>query len=68
MIVPDIRAAWRWSSIRLHALMVMVAAVYEAMPILSPQIAAMLPAQSQAKAIGLYAIFGIVLRVTKLGR
>jgi hypothetical protein len=36
------------------------------MPVLDPSIAAMLPAQHQAKAIGLYALIGLILRLTKL--
>ena len=65
-LVADVRNAWRWSSVRLHGMMILIAGVYEIMPVLSPQIAAMLPAEQQAKAIGLYAIVGLALRVTKL--
>jgi hypothetical protein len=65
-LVDDIRQAWRWSSVRLHAAMVLIAGMYEIMPALNPQIAAMLPAAQQAKAIGAYALIGLALRVTKL--
>lgn len=65
-LVDDWRDAWRWSSIRLHAAVLLVAALYEIMPVLSPEIATMLPASSQAKAIGAYAIIGVVFRVSKL--
>jgi hypothetical protein len=65
-LVADWREAWRWSSVRLHLIAAAVGLLYEAMPVLDPSIAAMLPAQRQAKAIGLYALIGLILRLTKL--
>jgi hypothetical protein len=65
-LVDDWRQAWRWSTVRFHALMLLLAGVYEIMPALSPQIAAMLPAAHQAKAIGVYALIGLLLRLTKM--
>lgn len=66
LLVDDWRQAWRWSSVRLHAFVALLAAAYAAMPVLDPQVAAMLPIPLQAKAIGAYALFGLLLRVTQL--
>jgi len=65
-LVPDWQQAWRWASVRVHALMVLLAGVYDLMPALNPQIAAMLPAPQQVQAIGAYAIVGILVRLARL--
>jgi hypothetical protein len=67
-LVDDWKAALQWSSVRLHLIAATIALIYEAMPVLDPQIAAMLPAPLQAKAIGLYAVIGLLCRVTKIKR
>ena len=67
-IVEDWRQAWRWSSVRLHTLAAAIGLLNEAMPVLDPSIAGMLPAPLAAKAIGVYALVGLILRVSKLKR
>lgn len=66
-LVADWREALKWSSVRLHLAVLFLAAVYEAMPVLEPSIANMLPGSLPAKAIGAYALIGLILRVTKIG-
>lgn len=68
MIVPDWREAWRWSSVRLHAAVLGLVALYEIMPSLNPQIAALLPTHWRPWGYGIYAIIGLLLRLTKVGR
>lgn len=66
LLVADWRQALRWSSMRLHAAVVLLAGLYAIMPTLDPAIAAILPMPMQAKAIGAYALIGALLRVTQL--
>jgi hypothetical protein len=66
LLVDDWRHAWRWSSVRLHAAVTLLAGVYALMPTLDPTLAAMLPLPLQARAIGAYAVVGLLLRVTQL--
>ena len=65
-LVDDWHSALSWSSVRLHVAAAGIGAVYTVMPVLDPSIANALPGSLQAKAIGLYALGGLVLRVTKL--
>jgi hypothetical protein len=65
-LVDDWRNALKWSSVRLHLAMLGVATLYAVMPALDPQIAGILPEHLQGPLIGLYAIAGIALRLTKL--
>jgi hypothetical protein len=44
----------------------LLAGVYALMPTLDPTLAAMLPLPLQARAIGAYAVVGLLLRVTQL--
>lgn len=66
LLVDDWRQAWRWSSMRVHAAVALLAALYAAMPVLDPSIAAALPMPLQARAIGAYALIGALLRLTQL--
>jgi hypothetical protein len=65
-LVADWHEALKWSSVRLHLIVLALAALYEVMPALDPNIAAMLPGGLPAKATGAYAIVGLILRLTKL--
>jgi len=65
-LAADWRTILTWSSVRLHLVAVAIGLIYEAMPVLDPSIAGMLPAPMQAKAIGVYAIGSLILRVTKI--
>lgn len=67
-LVADWRDCLKWSSMRLHVAAILISAMYQAMPVLDPSIAAMLPAPLAAKAVGIYAIGNAILRMTKLGR
>lgn len=62
-LVADWRDFHKWASMRLNGLAVIIATIYQVMPVLDPQIAAMLPAPLVAKAIGAYALFGAMFRV-----
>jgi hypothetical protein len=61
-LITDWRSRW---SIWLHAVFSTVGLIYDAMPVLSPQIAAILPAAQQMKAIGFYALVGLAVRVVR---
>ena len=65
-LVDDWRQALKWSSVRLHAAVLVLVAIYEIAPTLDPSIAAMFPAHIRPSVIGIYAILGLLLRVTKL--
>lgn len=65
-LVADWNQAHKWSSMRLHGAAILIATVYQVMPVLDPQIAAMLPAPMVAKAIGAYAILGAAARVIQV--
>lgn len=65
-LVDDWHEALSWSSTRLHLAMLGMNLLFEAMPALDPQIAAMLPAALRSPAIGVYASIALVLRMTKL--
>ena len=61
-LISDWNRLW---SVWLHAAFTAVGAVYAVMPVLDPSIAAMLPAPQQAKAIGAYALVGLLVRIVK---
>jgi len=61
-LVADWRKLW---SVWLHGAFSIIGAVYAVMPVLDPSIAAMLPAAQQMKAIGAYAMVGLLVRIIK---
>jgi hypothetical protein len=63
ILVEDWRNARRWWSIRIHAFALTYLALFALMPVLSPQIAALLPSPLQTPVIGAYAVLGIVARL-----
>jgi hypothetical protein len=65
-LVDDIRQAWRWSSVRLNAAVVLLCGLFQVMPALDPQIAHMLPEPVRSPAIGIYALLNLGFRLTKL--
>jgi hypothetical protein len=65
-LVADWRTLLGFASMRLHLLAVAIGALYAAMPVLDPSIAAALPAPHAAKAIAAYAAIGAIVRATKL--
>ena len=64
-LADDIRSLARKWSVQLHGLMIVIASLYEIMPALDPAIAKMLPADQQMKAIGIYALVGLLVRIIK---
>jgi len=62
-LVDDVKRAWHWWSIQLHALMALWLALYEIAPALPKDVAALLPSPLQGPVIGVYAALGIVLRL-----
>lgn len=62
-LVDDWHNATRWWSVRIHALAIAYLALFALMPVLSPQIAALLPSPLQTPVIGAYAVLGIVARL-----
>jgi hypothetical protein len=62
-LIPDARKCWKLLSVQIHALMGLWLTLFEVMPVLSPQIAAVLPDPLQAKVIAAYAIAGVLSRV-----
>jgi hypothetical protein len=67
-LVDKWRNLVRLASVRLHLAAVAIAALYAAMPVLDPAIAAALPAPLQTKAIGAYAAIGLIVRVLRFRR
>lgn len=65
-LVDGWRDAWRWSSMRLHAFMLLWSAVYALAPALPPEIAAVIPSPFRPWALAGYALLGLAARVTQL--
>jgi hypothetical protein len=61
-LVADWRKLW---SVWLHGAFALLGGIYAIAPTLDPQIAAMLPASQQMKAIGAYALVGLIVRSIK---
>lgn len=63
LFISEWRRCWRLFSVQIHALFGLWLALFEIMPTLSPQIAAVLPDPLQAKIMAVYAILGVISRV-----
>lgn len=63
-LVSDWRAAWRWSSVRLHALMLVWVAIYAIAPTLPQEVQDAIPSPFKSYILAAYAILGIAARLT----
>ena len=65
-LVEDVHLAWRWSSVRFHGVVLLLASIFAIMPELDPAIAGVLPKPAQSVAFCIYAVVALLFRVTKL--
>jgi hypothetical protein len=62
-LIDDLSRAWRLASVQLHLIMLAGVALYEMVPAIPNELAALTPDRWRPIALGLYAVLGIAARV-----
>lgn len=67
-LVEDWRECWKWATMQLSGLVLLVSLVAQVMPVLDPHIAVLLPEPLRDPATGVYAMLILLVRVMEVKR